>query len=73
MSSLSSITLLIKSRRMKRMGQVALCGREGAYRILVRKPKERRILKKTNRRREDDIRIDIQSIGWGRCVLNLEK
>lgn len=53
MSSLPNITLLIKPRRTKRMEQVALCGREGAYGVLVRKPKEKRTLKRPSPRRED--------------------
>jgi hypothetical protein len=53
------------------MGQVALCGREGTFGFLVRKPEENRIPKRPSRRRENNIRIDFQSVGWGKCVLNL--
>jgi hypothetical protein len=38
---------------------------------LVRKPKEKRILKRPSLKGEDNIKIDLQSIGWGMCVLNL--
>jgi hypothetical protein len=65
------ITEKWKGPNNERMGQVALCGREGAYRVLVRKPKVKRMLKRPSRRREEYIRIDLQSIGGGWCVLNL--
>jgi len=34
-------------------------------------PNKRKYLKRPCRRREDNIRIEFQSIGWGRCVLNV--
>jgi hypothetical protein len=37
----------------------------GAYRILVGKPEGRRPLGKPRRRWEDNIKIDLQELGWG--------
>jgi hypothetical protein len=36
-----------------------------AYRILVRKPEEKRPLRRPRHRWEDNIRIDLREIGWG--------
>jgi hypothetical protein len=38
---------------------------EGAYRILVRRPEERRQLARPRRRWEDNIKMDLQEVGWG--------
>jgi hypothetical protein len=37
----------------------------GAYRILVGRPEGRRPLGKTRRRWEDNIKMDLQKVGWG--------
>jgi hypothetical protein len=39
--------------------------RRGAYRALVGKPEERRPLGRPRRRWEDNIKIDLQEVGWG--------
>jgi hypothetical protein len=36
-----------------------------AYRILVGRPEGRRPLERPRRRWEDDIKIDLQEVGWG--------
>ena len=38
--------------------------RRGAYRILVGKPEGQRPLGRPRRRWEDDIKMDIQEVGW---------
>jgi hypothetical protein len=38
----------------------------GAYRILVGRPEGRIKLGKPRRRREDNIKMDLQEVGWGR-------
>ena len=56
----------IKSKRMKWAGQVALVGeRRGVYRVLVGKHEGRRPLGKSRRRREDNIKMDLQEVGCG--------
>jgi hypothetical protein len=37
----------------------------GAYRVLVRKPEGRRPLGRPRRRWEDNIKMDLQEVGWG--------
>jgi hypothetical protein len=39
--------------------------RRGTYRALVGKPEGRRPLERPRRRWEDDIKMDLQKIGWG--------
>jgi hypothetical protein len=52
---------------MNEMGGV--CSRygekKGAYRILVGEPEGRRQLGRLRRRWEDNIKIDLQEVGWG--------
>jgi hypothetical protein len=56
---------VIKSRRMRWVGYVAHVGkRRGAYRILVGRP-EGRPLGRPRHRWWDDIKIDLQEVGWG--------
>jgi hypothetical protein len=38
--------------------------KRGAYRILVGRPEGRRPLGRTRRRWEDNIKMDIQDVGW---------
>jgi hypothetical protein len=60
-----NIIRVIKSRRMKRAVHVARMGeKRGAYRILVGKPQGRRPLGRPRRRWEDNIKMDIQEVGW---------
>jgi hypothetical protein len=37
----------------------------GVYRVLVRKPERKRPIDRPWRRREDNIKLDIQELGWG--------
>jgi S-ribosylhomocysteine lyase LuxS involved in autoinducer biosynthesis len=39
--------------------------RTGVYRVLVGKPEGKRPLGKLKRRLEDNIKMDIQEVGWG--------
>jgi hypothetical protein len=36
-----------------------------AFRVLMGKPEGRRLLGRPRRRREDNIKIDLQEVGWG--------
>jgi hypothetical protein len=61
-----SIVMVIKARRMKWAGHVALTGEvRGAYNILVRWPEGRRPLGRPKRRWEDNIKMDLREIGFG--------
>jgi hypothetical protein len=61
-----NIIRVIKSRRMSWAGQVARMGEgRGAYRILVGRPEGRRPLGRPRRRWEDNIKMDLQEVGWG--------
>ena len=61
-----SIVQVIKSRRMRWAGHVARTGEErGVYRVLVGKPEGRRPLGRRRRRWVDNIRMDLQEVGWG--------
>jgi hypothetical protein len=40
------------------------------YKILVGKPEGKRPLGRRKRRWEDNIRMDLREIGWGRCGLD---
>jgi hypothetical protein len=47
-------------------GHVArMWGKRSAYRILVGRPEGRRPLGRPRRRWEDNIRMDLQEVGWG--------
>jgi hypothetical protein len=61
-----NIIWVIKSRRMRWAGHVARMGAgRGAYRILVGRPEGRRALGRHRRRWEDNIKMDLQEVGWG--------
>jgi hypothetical protein len=61
-----TIVRVIKSRRMRWAGHVALMGEgRGVYRALVGKPKGKRPLGRPRRRREDNIKMDLQKVGCG--------
>ena len=65
--SLPTIVRVIKSRRIRSAGDVACMG-EGrfVYRVLVRKIQGRRPQGRPRRRWEDNIKLDLQSVGvWG--------
>jgi hypothetical protein len=60
-----NIVRVIKSRRMRWAGHVASMGEgRGVYRVLVGKPEGRRPLGRPRRRWEDNIRMDLQEVGW---------
>jgi len=57
--------LVIKSRRVRWAGHVALWGeKRDAYRVLVRKPEGKRPLVRPRPRWEDIIKMDLQEVGW---------
>ena len=61
-----NIVWVIKSRRMRWAGHVALMGEErGAYRVLVGKPEGKRPLGRPRCRWVDKIRMDLQEVGCG--------
>jgi hypothetical protein len=60
-----SIIRIIKSRRMRWKGHVARMGENrNAYRLLVGKPEEKRPLGRPRRRWVDNIRMDLEEVGW---------
>ena len=60
------IVRVIKSRKMRRTGQVARIGDErGVYRILVGKPEGKRPLWRPRHRWEDNIKMDLEEVGCG--------
>ena len=62
----SNIVRLIKSRRMRRAGHVALMGvgggSRGVYGVLVRNPKGKRPLGRPKHRCVDNIKIDLPEV-----------
>jgi hypothetical protein len=61
-----NIIWVIKSRILRWAGHVArMEERKGAYRALVVKPEGRRPLGRTRLRWEDNIKMDLQEVGWG--------
>jgi hypothetical protein len=60
-----SIITMIKSRRMRWAGHVALMGEKmNAYRILVGKQERKRPLGRPRRKWVDDIKMDLREIRW---------
>jgi hypothetical protein len=59
-----NIIRVIKSRRMRWAGHVARMGKRGAYRILLGRSDGRRPLGRPRRRLEDNIKMDLQDVGW---------
>jgi hypothetical protein len=58
---------VIKWRRLRWSGHVACMGeRRGAYRALVGKPEGRRPLGRPRHRWENNIKMDLRQVGWGR-------
>jgi hypothetical protein len=61
-----NVIRVIKSRIMRWVGHVARMGeKRGAYRILVGRPEGRRPLGRPRCRWEDNIKMDLQDVGWG--------
>jgi len=55
----------MKSRRMSWEGPVAhMRKRKGAYRVLVGKPEGKRPLGRSRLRWENNIKMDLQEMGW---------
>ena len=61
--SLPNIVQVVKSRRMRWAGHVALIGEErGVHRVLVGKPEGKKPLGRPRRRWEDNIKMDLQEV-----------
>jgi len=61
-----NIVQVIKSRRMRWVGNVACMGeRRGVYRVLVGKPEVKRPLGRPRRRWEGNIKMGLQEMGCG--------
>jgi hypothetical protein len=61
-----NIVRVIKSRRMRWVGHIACMGeRRGVYRVLLWKPEGKRLFGRPRRRWEDNIRMDLQKVGYG--------
>jgi len=59
-----NIVRVIKSRRKRWAGHVArMWERRGVYRVLVGKPEGNRLLGRSRRRWEDNIKMDLQEVG----------
>jgi hypothetical protein len=59
-----NVVMVIKSKRMRWAGHVALMGeRRGVYRVLVGRPEDKRPLRRPRRRFEDNIKRDLREIG----------
>jgi hypothetical protein len=57
---------VIKSRRIKWAVHIARVGeRRGTYTVLAEKPGGKRQLERCRHRWEDNIKMDIQEVGWG--------
>jgi len=57
---------VIKSRRMRWAGHVTRMGeRRDIHRLLVGKPEGKRPFRRTRRRWEDNIKMDLQEVGCG--------
>jgi hypothetical protein len=61
-----NIIRVIKSRRMRRASHVERMSEgRGAYRVLVGRPEGRRPLGRPRPRWENNIKMDLQEVGWG--------
>jgi len=57
---------VIISRRMRGAGHVTCMGeRRGVYWVLVGRPEGKRPLRRPRLRWEDNIKMDLQEVGWG--------
>jgi hypothetical protein len=69
-----NITRVIKLRRLRCVGNVACMGeKRGAYSILVGKPEGRRPHGRPMSRREDNIKMVLQEVGWDMDGIALAK
>jgi hypothetical protein len=69
-----NVIRVIKSRRLRWAGHVARVGeRRCAYRALVGKPEGRRPLGRPRRRWEDNIKMDLEQVGWGMDCIDLDQ
>jgi len=67
-SSPDTIRVII-SRTMKWAGHVASMGeRSGVYRVLVVKPERKRPLGRPRLRWVDNIKMNLQGVGWGNAL-----
>jgi hypothetical protein len=67
MHSLPNIVRVVKLRRMRWAGHVARMGEDrGMHRVLVGKPEGKRPLERPRRRREDNMKMDLQEVGGNR-------
>jgi hypothetical protein len=63
--SLPNIVRVVKSRRMRWAGHVVRMGEDrGVHRMLVGKSEGKRPLGRLRRRWEDNIKMDLQEVGW---------
>jgi hypothetical protein len=57
---------VIKSRNMRSAGYVAsMRGKRGAHMVSVSRPEQRRPFGRSWRRWEDNIKMELQEVGWG--------
>jgi hypothetical protein len=63
-----NILRVIKSRIMRWVGHITRMGEgRGVYRVLVGKTEGKRPLGRTRRRRDDNVKVDLQEVGCG-CI-----
>ena len=63
---LPNIVRVVRSRRMRWAWHVARMGEgRGVHRVLVGQPEVKRPLGRPRRRWEDNIKMDLQEMGWG--------
>jgi hypothetical protein len=61
-----------KSKRMRWVGQLARTGeRRCAYRVLVGNPEGMRLLRRPERRWEDNIKMNLLDMRWGMDLIDL--
>jgi hypothetical protein len=66
LNSLPNIVRVIKSRRMILAGHVARMGEvRGVYMVLLGKPEGKRPLGRPRHRWKDNIKMDLQEVGYG--------
>jgi hypothetical protein len=69
MSSLCFVHQLLtnhyQGNPIKKNEMVGVYGRKDAYRVLVQRPEGKRLLKRPRHRWKDNIKINVQEMGWG--------